>query len=76
MTKAFDNAVLAVKPNGMDQESIIPSSYDMSMEDLTDLVSMTLSSLPDARMKAITFAFYFGFVMGNRCTHSRKMKRL
>ena len=77
MTKVFENAIKAVKPNGMDESSIIPNPYDIGLEDMTGLFDLALS---DKNMNglyhAITQAFMYGFVMGNRCTHSRKMKRL
>lgn len=77
MTKVFENAIKAVKPNGLDQSSIIPYAYDISLEDMTYLFDLAMSDENrDGLYHAITRAFMFGFVMGNRCTHRRKMKRL
>ena len=57
--------------------SIIPSAYDIGVEDMTDLFELALSpDEPSGLYYAIVRAFMFGFVMGNRCTHRRKMKRL
>ena len=77
MTKVFENALKAVKPDGLDNSSIIPSAYDIGLEDMTELFELAMSK--DDRYglyHAIARAFMFGFVMGNRCTHRRKMKRL
>lgn len=76
MTRIFENAIKAVKPNGLDQRSIIPSSYDMSVEDMNGLYILAHSKDPNGLYRALMRAFMFGFVMGNRCTHRRKMKRL
>ena len=77
MTKVFENALKAVKPDGLDNSSIIPLAYDIGLEDMTELFKLARSD--DERnglYKAITRAFMFGFVMGNRCTHRRKLRRL
>ena len=76
MTRIFENAIKAVKPDGMGNSSIIPSPYDISCEDMTGLFQLALSDEPNGLWKAIVRAYLFGFVMGNRCTHRRKMKRL
>ena len=73
MTKAFENAVKKVKPEGTFASSIIPSQYDIGYQDMSGLMEMARSGLD---FEALAMAFDFGFVMGNRCTHSRKMKRL
>jgi len=73
MTKLFDNAIKAVNPNGITKEGLIPYSYDMSMEDMTELMEMAL----DGRaFEALSLAFSFGYVMGNRATINRKLKKL
>ncbi len=73
MTKMFENATKAVKPEGELGHSLIPSSYDMYLEDYSDLIGLAISGDP---AKAISLSFYFGFVMGNRATISHKLKRL
>ena len=72
MTKMFENAIKAVRPEEK-QHSIVPSAYDMSGGDFCDLIKMAMSG---NEAKAIDLAFMFGFVMGNRCTIRRDMKRL
>ena len=77
MTKLFENAMKAVKPDGMDQSSIIPYAYDIGVEDMTGLFMLARSKTdPNGLYHAIVRAFMFGFVMGNRCTLRRKLKRL
>ena len=76
MTKQFENAIKAVRPDGEHLAGIIPSAYDISLEDMTDLFSLVLDNKPNGLYWAVVRAFEFGFVMGNRCTHSRKLKRL
>lgn len=76
MTKLFENALKAVKPDGMDQSCVIPSAYDLGLEDLSGLCELALSGKPNGPYHAIVRAFMFGFVMGNRCTLRRKLKRL
>ena len=73
MTKVFKNAVEAVKPGTDDKKSVIPYSYQMSLEDMQDLI---LLAVKGHIYKALHLAFNFGFVMGNRCTIRRNMKRL
>lgn len=73
MTRTFENAVKAIKPDKLPAACIIPSPYDMSQEDLAGLIRMAASG---DLAKAIIMAFDFGFVMGNRATISRKLKRL
>ena len=75
MTRTFVNALKAVRP-GNAQSCLIPSEYDLSLEDVTSLVEMAKSGATDAVFDAINRSFMFGFVMGNRCTHRRKFKRL
>jgi hypothetical protein len=72
MTKMFQNAIKAVEP-AENKPCLIPDSYDMSASDFSDLIGMSLSGNP---AKAIHLAILFGFVMGNRATHSRGLKRL
>lgn len=73
MRKAFENAINSVKPDKETGRSMIPDEYDLSASDLSDLIDMSLSGHP---AKALCLAFCFGFVMGNRATITRKMKRL
>jgi hypothetical protein len=75
MTKKFENAIKAVKPDE-DKLSLIPYDYDLGLEDLSGLAEYAMSGPKDAVFYAIVKAFMFGFVMGNRATISRKMKRL
>lgn len=75
MTKKFENAIKAVKPDE-NKSGLIPSEYDMGLEDLSGLAEYAMSGSTDAVIYAIIKAFSFGFVMGNRATISRKMKRL
>ena len=76
MTKEFENAIKIVKPDGTYKNSIIPSAYDISTSDMAELIELAMSKSIDARWRAIAMAFEFGFVMGNRCTHRRKLRRL
>lgn len=71
MTKRFENAVLSTKIG-----TGIPDSYDMGLEDLTELLHKALSNDHNEALAAIVTAFRFGFAMGNRATHSRKLQRL
>ena len=73
MTKMFENAIKTVRPDGRHDTSVIPSAYDMSIEDMRGIFEMMLDG---KYWEAIETAFDFGFVMGNRATHSRKLKRL
>jgi hypothetical protein len=73
MTKLFENAMKSIGADEEGQLSKVPSVYDMGLEDFSEL---TGKALHDDPAYAIHYAFLFGFVMGNRCTHSRKMKRL
>lgn len=72
MTKAFENAIKAVKENDW-TPSTIPPSYDLGAEDMTALGQMAMDG---QIFKALCMAFDFGFVMGNRATISRNLKRL
>lgn len=72
MTKLFENAIQSIRPDGDAQQSRIPSAYDMSMKDASELTKMA----KEDPFNAITLAFLFGFVMGNRATITRKMKKL
>lgn len=71
MTKMFENAVQKTKMG-----QVIPCSYDMSLEDMQELLKLGCSGNRELILIAITTAFRFGFVMGNRATHSRNMRRL
>jgi len=73
MTKVFENAIKSIRPDGDPKKSLLPSAYDMSLEDTSELTGMAMEGNP---FWAIHYAFLFGFVMGNRATHSRKIKRL
>lgn len=73
MTKLFENAMKSIRPNGDVHLSKVPSAYDMSLEDTQGLTEMAMTGDP---FWAIHYAFLFGFVMGNRATITRKMKRL
>lgn len=72
MTKLFENAMKAIEPNETKGNGI-PTAYDMSLEDTTELTRMAMEEDP---FLAVHYAFMFGFVMGNRATHSRKLRRL
>ena len=73
MTKMFQNAIRAVKPGDEMGHSLVPYAYDMNLEDFSDLVGFALKGDP---AQAVSLAFLFGFVMGNRATITRKLKRL
>ena len=73
MTKLFENAMKSIRADEEGQLSKVPSEYDMGLEDFHDLTGKALHGDP---AYAIHYAFLFGFVMGNRATISRKMKRL
>ena len=73
MTKLFENAMKSICPKGENHLSKVPSEYDMCLEDFSGLTGMALREDP---AYAVHYAFLFGFVMGNRATISRKMKRL
>lgn len=73
MTKMFENALKSVQPNGTCGGSKVPYAYDIGSKDMVGLYEMMLEG---KYWDAITAAFHFGFVMGNRATHSRKLKRL
>jgi hypothetical protein len=70
----FENAINALYPDEGSCESLIPSAYEMGAKDMTDLIGLVLEK--GQYWEAISAAFKFGFVMGNRATHSRKLKRL
>lgn len=72
MTKTFDNAIKAARPDDKTQRTI-PHGYDMNADDFLALIKMARSG---NMYEAISQAFCFGFVMGNRATISRKLKRL
>lgn len=72
MTKVFNNAINAARPENKTQRTI-PHGYDMTGEDFMELVRLARSGNV---FEAISQAFCFGFVMGNRATVSRNMKRL
>ena len=73
MTKLFEGAIKKARPHGASESSIIPTQYDISYYDMQDLMEMAHNG---KSFEAIALAFDFGFVMGNRCTHRRKLKRL
>jgi len=75
MTKMLQNAIKAVKPN-VREHSKIPTAYDMSLDDLRELMKMSMTSDSGKICQAITSAFLFGFVMGNRATKARNLPRL
>ena len=76
MTKMFENAIKAVKPDSSKAHEVIPYAYDISLEDFSDLLEMVFSRDHAENYQALVMAFEFGFVMGNRATHSRGLKRL
>lgn len=73
MTKIFEGAIKKVKPDGTAFSCIIPDAYDLSFEDMSDLMEMALDG---KAFEALALAFDYGFVMGNRCTLRRSLKRL
>ena len=73
MTKLFENAMKSIRADAEGQLSKVPTEYDMSLEDTAGLTEMAMKGDP---FYAIHYAFLFGFVMGNRATITRKMKRL
>lgn len=73
MTKLFENAMKSIEPDDKARLSSIPSEYDLRLEDFTELAKMAMQGDP---CYAIHYAFMYGFVMGNRATHSRKLRRL
>ena len=76
MTKQFQNAIRAVAPNDIFSDTIIPDAYDIGLEDASYLYQLVTTGDGDKIFLALRLAFTFGFVMGNRATHSRKLKRL
>ena len=76
MTSTFRNAIQKVKPDGDLSQSIIPGAYDIEAEDMMELLRMVSSGDSESAFRAVAMAFEYGFVMGNRCTHSRKMRKL
>lgn len=76
MTKMFENAIKAVRPKDGKEDGVIPGAYDMGYEDFSGLLELLHSGNPDDQWKAIVLSFEFGFVMGNRCTIRRKLRRL
>ena len=73
MTKMFENAIKTVRPDGTEASQVIPFAYDMNLPDMAALAKMAKDG---ELFKALCLAFDFGFVMGNRATHSRKLRRL
>lgn len=63
----------AAKAGAPTDDRIIPNAYQLSIEDLARLFEL---SHEGKIMEVIDLAFRFGFVMGNRATVSRKLKRL
>ncbi len=72
MTKLFENALESIAPGGKTELSKIPSGYDMSYEDTEGLTELAMTD----PFYAVHYAFLFGFVMGNRATITRKLKKL
>ena len=72
MTKMFENAIKNACPENPHISSVIPTAYDMTLEDSADLMELAKTN----PFWAIHYAFVFGFVMGNRATITRKLKRL
>lgn len=73
MTKLFENAMKSIRANDDVSHSKVPTAYDMSLEDTAGLMEMAMKR---DSFYAVHYAFLFGFVMGNRATITRKMKRL
>lgn len=74
MTKMFEGAIKKVKPEETTQaNAVIPQQYDISFSDMLELMEMAHKG---EAFKALNLAFSFGFVMGNRCTFRRKLRRL
>ena len=69
MTKMFENAVEKARET-------IPYAYDISLPDMQYLLREGFSGDRDRIYSALIAAFHFGFAMGNRATHSRKLRRL
>ena len=73
MTKLFENAIESIRPNDDALQSKLPTEYDMSLEATAGLIEMAMEG---DIFYAVHYAFLFGFVMGNRATIRRKLKRL
>ena len=73
MTKVFENAINSVMPDDDPRKAKVPQGYYINMEDVSWLVGKALREDP---FYAIHYAFLYGFVMGNRATITRKMKKL
>ena len=73
MTKIFSGAVKKVKPRGLSDNAIIPTRYELGCKDMADLMEMAYNG---NAFEALALAFNFGFVMGNRATHSCHLRRL
>ena len=79
MTKLFKNALKAASGKDINGNDIyltapaIPVTYDMGLEDVNDLMELAHKG---NSFLAIHYAFIFGFVMGNRATITRKLKKL
>ena len=76
MTQKFENALKTVEPQDASAGSVIPSAYDIDLEDMNGLYALTRSNGNDGLYRALIMAFRYGFVMGNRATHSRSIRRL
>ena len=76
MTRMFENAIKTVRNENGKRASVIPSEYDIGATDFSDLLEMTFSGDRDQQWRALVMSFEFGFVMGNRATISRNIKRL
>lgn len=73
MTKLFENAMKSIRELGPGHKSKVPKEYLMGMEDTTELMRTAMEKDP---FDAVYRAFLFGFVMGNRATIRRNLKKL
>ena len=53
----------------------IPSAYDLTADDMDDLISRASKGTEEA-WNAIAAAFRIGFLRGNHCTINRQMKKI
>ena len=61
----------------IEKETIIPEAYQMSVTDLSALYEQYMASKDQNKFWVlIDTAFRFGFVMGNRATINRGIKRI
>ena len=62
----------------------LPAHYDLEMREIDELIDLATDKSGDMPImadldgiyRAIVTAFQYGFVLGNRATISRKLKRL